>query len=66
MALSYLIFQVSEEDLIFALFHCHSVVQKQPMILTAHHEEDRKFNELSKICDMRGTKVRKDLLFVTT
>ena len=32
----------------FALFHCHSVVQKQPMILTAHHEEDRKFDDVSK------------------
>ena len=32
----------------FALFHCHSVVQKQPMILTADYEKDRKFNKLSK------------------
>ena len=35
-------------DLIFALFRCHSVVQKQPMCLTTHRETDRKFNELLK------------------
>ena len=38
----------SERVLWFALFHCHSVVRKQPMFLTAHHVNDRKFNEFSK------------------
>ena len=39
-------FQVSEGDLIFALFRCHSVVRKQPMCLTTRRETDGKFNEL--------------------
>ena len=38
----------SEGGLIFALFHCHFVVRKQPVFLTTHRESDRKFNELSK------------------
>ena len=35
-------------DLVFAPLHCHSVVQKQPMIVTASHGDNRKYNELSK------------------
>ena len=42
------VFQDLEGGLIFALFHYHSVAQKQPMIPTARHEEDRKLNELFK------------------
>ena len=53
-------------DLIFALFRCHSVVRKQPMCLTTHRETNRKFNDLFKMYDLRGTNVRKDLQFMTT
>ena len=46
--LNMFVFQDLEGGLIFALFHYHSVAQKQPMIHTARHEEDRKLNELFK------------------
>ena len=48
MVLNCLIIEVSDGDLIVALFHCHSIVHKQTKVLTAHHEEDRKCKELSK------------------
>ena len=34
--------------LIIALFHCHFVMRKQLVILIAHHDQDRKFNEFFK------------------
>ena len=47
----------------FALFHCHSVVQKQLMILTAHLEEDVKFNELSEYIWLERNKLGEKCFF---
>ena len=64
MVLSYLIFQVLKGGgpniCSISLSFCYTV---QPMILTAHHEKDKNLLSFSKIYDMIGTHLCKDVFF---